>query len=117
MSTAPTVDLGGVRRPNWSEKHLLGGLQGYAVDASVAFRTVSLVRLSEKSLGTPNWALMNRWKGTKRPFLGPRVGKKYARGLTLTSFQTVSRIGVLGNWASQVFGVLGYSGHKPSRGY
>ena len=55
------------------------------------------MRLSEKSLGTPNWALMNPWKGAKRPFLGPQVGKKYARGVTLTSFQTVS----VGNWMNR----------------
>src|SRR5215203_5392170 len=60
------------------------------LEAATEFPRMWLLRLSEKSLGTPNWALMNPWKGAKRPFLGPRVGKNYARGVTLTSFQTVS---------------------------
>ena len=47
VSTAPTVDLEGVRRPKWSEKPLGGGPQGYAVGASGTFRTVSEVVFSE----------------------------------------------------------------------
>ncbi len=43
MSTAPTVDLGGVQRPEWGEKPLLGGPQGYAVGASRTFQTVSRI--------------------------------------------------------------------------
>jgi hypothetical protein len=45
------------------------------------------------SLGTPNWALMNRWKGAKRPFLGPRVGKNLLGASLLLVFrQSLSEI-------------------------
>jgi hypothetical protein len=54
------------------------------------FTQVPGKRLSEKSLGDLSRTLTNRRNGAKKPFLGPRVGKKYGRDATPTIFQTVS---------------------------
>ena len=53
------------------------------------YRTL-IGRLSEKSLGTPNRALMNRWNGAKSPILGSPVDNSMAEATTLTIFQIVS---------------------------
>jgi hypothetical protein len=41
-SNARSPDSAAIRSTKWAEKCLLGGPQGYALDASEAFRTVSL---------------------------------------------------------------------------
>ena len=40
-NNASSVDLPSIRRAKWAEKRLLGRPEGYAIDASEAFRTVS----------------------------------------------------------------------------
>lgn len=93
---APQPDTGeGLKPAGWGNRPSSARLEAsFMQDAGYELWRTPLLRLSENSLGTPNLAFMSRGNGAQCPFLGPRVDKKYDRGVTLTIFQTVS----LGTW-------------------